>query len=78
MVITKVKKMNQSDKKLLKFLRILSWLNIKNQLINLSISWKDPKLLPEWANDLVKQLNEQLRERAISDSQKKVGYLNKN
>ena len=29
----------------------------------------------EWANDLVKQFNEQLREQAIADSQKRVGYL---
>ena len=44
-------------------------------LINLSISWKDPVVAAEWANDLVKQLNEQLREKAIADSQKRVGYL---
>ncbi len=29
----------------------------------------------QWANDLVKQLNEQLREQAIADSRKRVGYL---
>ena len=29
----------------------------------------------QWANELVKQLNEQLREKAIDDSQKRVGYL---
>ena len=47
----------------------------KSGLINLSISWKDPAVAAEWANDLVKHLNEQLREKAITDSQKKVGYL---
>ena len=47
----------------------------KSGLINLSISWKDPVVAAEWANDLVKQLNEQLREKAIADSQKRVGYL---
>lgn len=47
----------------------------KSGFINLSISWKDPAVAAEWANDLVKQLNEQLREKAISDSQKRVGYL---
>ena len=47
----------------------------KSGLINLSISWKDPAEAAEWANDLVKQLNEQLREKAITDSQKRVGYL---
>ena len=47
----------------------------KSGLISLSISWKDPAVAAEWANDLVRQLNEQLREKAISDSRKRVGYL---
>jgi uncharacterized protein involved in exopolysaccharide biosynthesis len=47
----------------------------KSGLITLSISWKDPVVAAEWANDLVKQLNEQLREKAITDSKKRVGYL---
>ncbi|MDB3957889.1 Wzz/FepE/Etk N-terminal domain-containing protein [Opitutales bacterium] len=47
----------------------------KSGLITLSISWKDPQVAAQWANDLVKQLNEQLREQAISDSKKRVGYL---
>ena len=33
----------------------------KSGLITLSISWKDPQVVAQWANDLVKQLNEQLR-----------------
>ncbi|MDG1324617.1 MAG: Wzz/FepE/Etk N-terminal domain-containing protein [Opitutales bacterium] len=47
----------------------------KGGLITLSISWKDPEVAAQWANDLVKQLNEQLREQAIADSKKRVGYL---
>jgi uncharacterized protein involved in exopolysaccharide biosynthesis len=47
----------------------------KGGLITLSISWKDPQVAAQWANDLVKQLNEQLREQAIADSRKRVGYL---
>ena len=47
----------------------------KSGLITLSISWKNPDVAADWANDLVKQLNEQLRTQAISDSQKRVGYL---
>ena len=47
----------------------------KTALITLSISWKDPEVAAQWANDLVKQLNEQLREQAIADSKKRVGYL---
>ena len=47
----------------------------KSGLITLSISWKDPDIAAQWANDLVKQLNEQLRQKAITDSKKRVGYL---
>jgi uncharacterized protein involved in exopolysaccharide biosynthesis len=47
----------------------------KSGLITLSISWKDPEVAAQWANNLVKQLNEQLREQAIADSKKRVGYL---
>jgi uncharacterized protein involved in exopolysaccharide biosynthesis len=47
----------------------------KSGLITLSISWSDPGIAAQWANDLVKQLNEQLRAKAIQDSQKRVGYL---
>jgi uncharacterized protein involved in exopolysaccharide biosynthesis len=49
----------------------------KSGLITLSISWKNPEVAAQWANDLVQQLNEQLREQAITDSQKRVGYLEK-
>jgi uncharacterized protein involved in exopolysaccharide biosynthesis len=47
----------------------------KSGLITLSVSWKDPKVAAHWANDLVEQLNVQLREQAIADSNKRVGYL---
>jgi uncharacterized protein involved in exopolysaccharide biosynthesis len=47
----------------------------KSGLITLSISWKDPDIAAQWANHLVKQLNEQLRAQAIADSKKRVGYL---
>ena len=41
----------------------------------MSIYWKDPFIAAQWANDLVKQLNDQLRQQAIEDSKKRVGYL---
>ena len=47
----------------------------KSGLIYLSISWKDPSVAAQWANELVSQLNEQLRQKAISDSKKRVVYL---
>ncbi len=47
----------------------------KSGLITLSISWTDSEIAAQWANDLVKQLNVQLREQAIANSKKRVGYL---
>lgn len=44
-------------------------------LITLSITWKDPKVAARLANELVEQLNQLLREKAISDSKMRVGYL---
>ena len=47
----------------------------KSGLVILSVSWKDPDIAAQWANELVKQLNEQLRQKAIADSKKRMGYL---
>ena len=47
----------------------------KSSLISLSVSWKDPEVAAQLANDLVKHLNKLLREQAIADSKKKVRYL---
>ena len=44
-------------------------------LITLSLSWTNPEVLAGWTNDLVKELNERLRQKAITVSKKKVGYL---
>ena len=50
----------------------------KSGLISPSVSWEDPAVAAEWVNDLVKQLNEQLREKAIADSQKRVDTSSRN
>ena len=47
----------------------------KSGLITLSITWKDPFVAAQLANDLVRQINDQLRKQAIADSKKRVGYL---
>lgn len=44
-------------------------------LVNVSIDWTDPKLAADWANDLVRQLNRRMRERAIAESQESIRYL---
>ena len=49
--------------------------NKSPSLVTLGVSWKNPQFAAEWTNELVEQLNKQLREKAISDSRKRVGYL---
>ena len=47
----------------------------KTGLISLSVFWKDPQLATQWANELIKYLNEELRKNAIENSKKRIGYL---
>ena len=59
--------MNRPSKRQLKIFKSILSVDEdkKSGLISLSISWKDPEVAAEWANDLVKQLNEQLREKQL-------------
>jgi uncharacterized protein involved in exopolysaccharide biosynthesis len=49
----------------------------KTGLITLSIQWKDANVAANWANAVVRQLNERMRLRALSDSERNVQYLQK-
>ena len=44
-------------------------------LITLSIEWTDPERAAEWANLLVERLNDRMRQRALSEAQSNVDYL---
>lgn len=44
-------------------------------MVTLAIRWKDPIVAAEWANLLVKRLNDRMRERAIFDASGNVSYL---
>jgi uncharacterized protein involved in exopolysaccharide biosynthesis len=44
-------------------------------LITLSIDWTDPASAATWANALVANANEELRDRAIRDSERSIAYL---
>lgn len=48
----------------------------KSGLITLSVEWKDAAIAAQWANDLVKQTNKTLRDRAIRKSEANLAYLN--
>lgn len=44
-------------------------------LITLTLEWKDPELAAQWANSLVKRVNDRLRQEAITESEKSIEYL---
>lgn len=44
-------------------------------LVELSVDWTDPEVAAEWANDLVARLNDRMRQRALTDAEKNVTYL---
>jgi uncharacterized protein involved in exopolysaccharide biosynthesis len=48
----------------------------KTGLITISITWTDPKLAAAWANDFVKLTNEYLRNKAITEADGNMAYLN--
>lgn len=48
----------------------------KSNVVMLTITWTDPVTAAKWANELVKKTNDLLRERAISESQRHIAYLN--
>ena len=43
----------------------------------MEVEWKNPILAAMWANDLVKMANARLRNEAIEESEKNIGYLEK-
>lgn len=49
----------------------------KTGLVTLSIQWKDATVAAQWANAVVSRLNERVRRRALTDSERNVQYLQK-
>ncbi len=49
----------------------------KTGLVTMTVKWKDGRLAAEWANLLVKRLNDRLRQRAVMESTRSVEYLQK-
>jgi uncharacterized protein involved in exopolysaccharide biosynthesis len=47
----------------------------KTGLVTMSITWRDPVLAAKWANALVTLTNKQMRDKAIHDSERNIGYL---
>lgn len=51
--------------------------NRKTGLISVQIEWRDRVEAAKWANELVQRLNEEMRKRAIEDSNLSIEYLHK-
>jgi len=49
----------------------------KSNLVTVAVEWTDPELAAQWANLLVKRLNDYLRQRAIQGSSSNLTYLNR-
>jgi uncharacterized protein involved in exopolysaccharide biosynthesis len=45
-------------------------------LVTMRITWRDPIAAAKWANDLVKNTNRYLRDKAIKESDQNIAYLN--
>jgi len=45
-------------------------------LVTLRITWRDPVTAAKWANDLVRETNQFLRDKAIRESERNIAYLN--
>ena len=47
----------------------------KTGLVTVSVDWRDPELAARWADDLVTLANDDLRNRAIEESERNLAYL---
>jgi capsular polysaccharide biosynthesis protein len=47
----------------------------KTGLVTLQITWTDPKLAAQWANDLVRETNSHLKGVAITEAERNIAYL---
>lgn len=45
-------------------------------VVRLSVFWRDPNLAANWANGLTSLVNAELRSRALSESKRRLDYLN--
>jgi uncharacterized protein involved in exopolysaccharide biosynthesis len=44
-------------------------------LVTVGIRWHDPEVAADWANAVVRQLNDEMRARALKESTANIGYL---
>ncbi len=51
-------------------------LSASSPIIRFRVDWTDPKTAADWANTLITTLNEDLRNRAIRESERSIEFLN--
>jgi len=49
--------------------------NSENGLVTLSVTWTDPQLAADWVNGMVTALNEQMRQRALTEAEFNIEFL---
>ncbi|MDD3518243.1 MAG: Wzz/FepE/Etk N-terminal domain-containing protein [Chromatiales bacterium] len=49
--------------------------NNKNGVTSVAIEWRDPEQAAEWANELVRRVNRQLRDEALAETDRNLAYL---
>lgn len=47
----------------------------KTGLVTIGVQWRDPEVAAQWANDLIRRVNDRLRTRAIGQSERNLQYL---
>ena len=47
----------------------------KSGLVTLSITWTDPAVAADWANEIVKRVNQRMRAQALQESERNIKYL---
>lgn len=46
-------------------------------IVTLTITWRDPALAADWANELAARVNREMRDRAIGEARRSLEYLNR-
>lgn len=51
--------------------------DLRSGVVELSVTWKDRSVVADWANALYTELNKEMRDRAISQANKSIDFLEK-
>lgn len=66
--------LNDAVRKFVRKVRNVSF-DRRTNIVTLDVDWTDPVVAAAWANAYVGFLNDQMRDKAMSDSRRNIGYL---